>query len=84
MCPRGFARIGNRDCPTNDAESIAIARKCVGVWLDTYEFQAPAFYEKLGYEVFVRLPQYPRGYERIFLKKIVDSAARDYSGATAR
>ena len=65
------------------AESIAIARNCVGVWLDTYEFQAPAFYEKLGYEVFARLPEYPRGYERIFLKKIVNSAARGYSGATA-
>jgi GNAT superfamily N-acetyltransferase len=66
------------------AESIAIARNCVGVWLDTYEFQAPAFYEKLGYEVFARLPQYPTGYERFFLKKMVDNAATGYSGAKAR
>jgi len=41
-------------------------------------------YEKLGYEVFARLPQYPTGYERFFLKKMVDNAATGYSGAKAR
>jgi hypothetical protein len=31
-----------------------------GVWVDTFEFQAPGFYQKLGYEVFGVLPDHPR------------------------
>src|SRR5215471_4012168 len=31
------------------AESEAIVRGCHGAWLDTYEFQARGFYERLGY-----------------------------------
>ena len=41
------------------AESIARARGCRGVHLDTFEFQAPNFYRKLGYEIFGVLEQYP-------------------------
>ncbi len=41
------------------AEKIAIDRGCHGAHLDTYGFQAPAFYERLGYERFGELPRYP-------------------------
>lgn len=51
------------------AEAIAQARGCVGVWLDTYAFQAPGFYNKLGYEVFGSLEDHPRGSQRFFLRK---------------
>lgn len=51
------------------AEAIARERGCVGLWLDTYWFQARGFYEKQGYEVFGELPDYPRGGPRYFLKK---------------
>lgn len=51
------------------AEEIARARGCVGLWLDTYWFQARGFYEKQGYEVFASLDDYPRGGPRYFLKK---------------
>src|SRR5437016_5268347 len=34
------------------AEEIAAKRGCVGVQLDTFSFQAPGFYEKLGYRAF--------------------------------
>lgn len=37
------------------AETAAKARGLNGVYLDTYSFQAPGFYEKLGYEEFGRL-----------------------------
>ncbi|RZM14506.1 MAG: GNAT family N-acetyltransferase, partial [Pedobacter sp.] len=33
------------------AEEIARANDCVGMWLDTFEFQARGFYEKLGFQV---------------------------------
>ncbi|RVC84015.1 GNAT family N-acetyltransferase [Mesorhizobium sp. M4A.F.Ca.ET.022.05.2.1] len=51
------------------AERWALRRGCVGVWLDTFEFQAPAFYQSLGYETFGHLPNYPRGSRRYFLRK---------------
>ena len=51
------------------AESEAIDRGCHNAWLDTFEFQARGFYERMGYECFGELPSYPRGYSRFFMKK---------------
>jgi GNAT superfamily N-acetyltransferase len=51
------------------AEDIARARGCVGVWLDTYSFQAPGFYAKQGYELFGAIDDHPRGRQRFFYKK---------------
>jgi GNAT superfamily N-acetyltransferase len=55
-----------------EAEEIARSRGCTGVWLDTFEFQARGFYEKLGYTVFGTIEDYPKGYSRFFLKKRLD------------
>jgi GNAT superfamily N-acetyltransferase len=41
---------------------------CHSAWVDTFSFQAPAFYRKLGYREFARLPL-PPDHERIFLRK---------------
>ncbi|MDB5536981.1 MAG: Acetyltransferase family protein, partial [Devosia sp.] len=41
----------------------------VGIWLDTFSFQARPFYEKLGYSVFGTIPDYPPGGARYFLSK---------------
>jgi GNAT superfamily N-acetyltransferase len=51
------------------AEREAAQRGCHGAWLDTFEFQARGFYERLGYECFGELPNYPKGYARFFMKK---------------
>jgi len=51
------------------AESESVARGCHGAWLDTFEFQARAFYERLGYVCFGELPNYPNGFSRFFMKK---------------
>ena len=51
------------------AESEAIARGCHSAWLDTFEFQARGFYERLGYSCFGELNDYPRGFSRYFMKK---------------
>ena len=32
------------------AEAEAAQRACIGAWLDTFEFQARGFYEKLGFK----------------------------------
>lgn len=52
-----------------EAENIARASNCVGIWLDTFEFQARGFYEKLGFEVFGTLEDHPVGQRRFFLRK---------------
>jgi len=39
------------------------------VYLDSFSFQAPDFYKKLGYREFGRLKEFPRGHERIWLTK---------------
>jgi GNAT superfamily N-acetyltransferase len=51
------------------AEEVARTRGCVGVWVDTFTFQSPGFYERLGYRVFGSLPNYPGTEQRIFLAK---------------
>lgn len=51
------------------AEAEARRRGCRGAWLDTFEFQARGFYERLGYSLFGCIDDYPPGYARYFLKK---------------
>ncbi|EDZ98218.1 GCN5-related N-acetyltransferase [Burkholderia sp. H160] len=51
------------------AEEEALARGCHSAWLDTHDFQAQPFYERLGYVQFGELPDYPIGHSRIFLRK---------------
>ena len=51
------------------AEQEAIRQKCNYAYVFTYNFQAPNFYQKLGYEIFGVLDDFPPGYQRIFLKK---------------
>jgi len=46
---------------------------CVGVWVDTFTFQAPGFYERLGYFRFGELPNYPDAESRIFLRMMLDA-----------
>jgi GNAT superfamily N-acetyltransferase len=51
------------------AESEASKRGCHAALVDTIDFQAPGFYEKLGYRVFGKLENFPRGHTRIFFHK---------------
>jgi len=51
------------------AERYAVERGCRNAHLDTSSFQAPAFYEKLGYQVFGSLEDFPPGHTKYFMKK---------------
>ncbi|MBE9604072.1 GNAT family N-acetyltransferase [Acetobacteraceae bacterium H6797] len=51
------------------AEEEARARGCLGMWLDTYDFQAPRFYEKQGFTKFGEIPDHPPGQVRSFYQK---------------
>ena len=51
------------------AEYEAISRGCHGVYLYTYSFQKPKFYERLGYQIFGQLDNFPNGHTKYFMKK---------------
>jgi GNAT superfamily N-acetyltransferase len=51
------------------AEAAARRQGCVGVWLDTFSFQAPAFFARHGYAAFGVIPDHPAPHRRVFLSK---------------
>lgn len=50
-------------------EDYARRRECLGIYLDTFEYQALPFYAKLGYVQFGVLEGYPPGYRQFHLRK---------------
>ncbi|MGI4857040.1 MAG: GNAT family N-acetyltransferase, partial [Janthinobacterium lividum] len=54
------------------AKKEALNRGCHSAWLDTHDFQAEPFYERLGHAEFARLSDYPKGHSRIFLGKTLE------------
>jgi GNAT superfamily N-acetyltransferase len=51
------------------AEAEAVARGCTRATLDTYSFQAPGFYQKLGYEIVAAVDDFPAGHTHYTLVK---------------
>jgi GNAT superfamily N-acetyltransferase len=51
------------------AEAEAKLRGCEKVILATHSFQAPGFYERLGYERLFALEDVPRGHQKVFYTK---------------
>jgi GNAT superfamily N-acetyltransferase len=68
------------------AEDYAMGKGCLNVYLTTFSFQARPFYEKLGYEVFAELNNYPPGHTHYFLKKrlVAGRQAPAHRGRTQR
>lgn len=58
---------GRRLVERFEAEGAALGAR--HAWVDTYSFQAPGFYERLGYREFGRLEDFPPGSARHFLWK---------------
>lgn len=56
-------------------ESEARRRGCDRAHLETFSYQARAFYERHGYATFARLPDYPPGHERVYLQKRLTTEA---------
>lgn len=51
------------------AQEVAIQKKCVGIYLYTYSFQSPQFYEKFGFRVFGELENFCNGNSKLYMKK---------------
>jgi GNAT superfamily N-acetyltransferase len=50
-------------------EKVALERRCVHAYLDTFSFQSRPMYEKLGYSVFGTLEDHPQGHTHWNMKK---------------
>ena len=51
------------------AEKEARKRGVKNAFVDSFSFQAPGFYKKLGYREFGKLKDFPAGHSRSFLTK---------------
>ena len=63
--------IGKRLLQTLETE--AISRGCCQITLTTFSFQAPAFYQKLGYHVFGLFGGFGNGHQKFYLQKRIES-----------
>ncbi len=52
------------------AEGEARSHGCQGVFLDSFDFQAPEFYKRYGYQVYGELRDHPPGHTLYHLRKI--------------
>jgi len=53
-------------------EEGARRRGCKLVYLDTFSFQAPEFYRKLGYDVACELTGFPEGASKLIMTRALD------------
>jgi len=66
-------RHGNGTRLLQAAENYAIERGCLAATLETHSYEARPFYEKLGYDVFATLENYPPGHSKFYLRKQLTS-----------
>lgn len=62
--------IGKRLLQTLETE--AISRGCRQIALTTFSFQAPEFYQKLGYHVFGVIGGFGKGHQKFYLQKRIE------------
>ena len=67
--PKALRGQGHGTRLMNEIEAFARERNMIGIWLDTFSFQARPFYEKLGFSVFGTIDEHPIGGHRHFMQK---------------
>ena len=50
-------------------EKEAIERRCTIAYTDTFPWQAPGFYERLGYTLYGKLDDFPQGFSLCYYRK---------------
>lgn len=55
----------------DEIEFITRSKGCKLIHLDTWNFQAPDFYMKHGFEIFGILEGFPEGFKRYYLRKVL-------------
>jgi len=67
--PANMRKQGQGTMLMRGVEKEAKSRGCSQIVLETHDFQAPGFYQKLGFEVVGGVADYPRGYQYLTLVK---------------
>ena len=57
-------------------EQEARRRGCTQLVLMTFNFQAPSFYQRLGFEVLSTIEDHPRGHQNLLMRKRLTSGSR--------
>lgn len=52
-----------------EAEALAIKKECRFIRLETFSFQAPEFYKRLGFKEMGKLEDFPKGYTHYYMYK---------------
>lgn len=55
----------------NQLHDLALAKNCKYIDLETLEFQAKDFYEKLGFKLIATLPNWVGGYDAYIMRKFL-------------
>jgi GNAT superfamily N-acetyltransferase len=55
-----------------EAERLAKDRGCVGIYVDTFDPQAAAFYEDIGFARAGEIVGFPPGHQRLFFRKSLE------------
>jgi ribosomal protein S18 acetylase RimI-like enzyme len=58
-------------------EAQAASQGCRSFFLETFNFQVPSLYEKLGYKVAYELAVFPHGIVKLFMAKVAGHARAD-------
>lgn len=67
--PEPLRREGHGTRLMQAVEAEAKARGCNQIVLETHDFQAPRFYERLGFAIAGRVEEYPRGHQYLTMIK---------------
>jgi len=62
------------------AEQEARRRDCTQIVLMTFSFQAPAFYDRHGFEVIATVDDHPRGHRNLLMRKSLRPQMNSLSG----
>ena len=49
------------------AKELAYKRNYIGVYIDTFDTNTAHFYENVGFKIYGKIPNFPAGFNRIFL-----------------
>ncbi|MGV1803327.1 GNAT family N-acetyltransferase [Agrobacterium vitis] len=69
VVPEAYRGLGLGRRLMEEAEAIARRHESEGIWLETFDFQARPFYEKLGFQLFGELEAGEKAHGQYFLKK---------------